>query len=85
MAKTRHIYPAFITFIKESLNELKDKGHDVELAGIFYHVGENDMSMGSYRKKAAEWLPSTIVQSRQDLHPEDLEAPSTGQSKTRPT
>ncbi len=67
MAKTRHIYPGFITFIKETLKELEDKGHEVELAGIFYHLGENDMSMGHYRKNAAKWLHSTIVQSRLDL------------------
>ena len=67
MAKTRHIYPDFIAFIKESLQELRDKGHEVELAGIFYHLGENDMSMGSYRNNATKWLHSTIVQSRQDL------------------
>lgn len=67
MAKTRHIYPDFIAFIKEALEELGDKGHEVELAGIFYHLGENDMSMGSYRENAAKWLHSTIVQSRQDL------------------
>ena len=67
MAKTRHIYPDFIAFIKEALKELEDKGHEVELAGIFYHLGENDMSMGHYRENAAKWLHSTIVQSRQDL------------------
>lgn len=67
MAKTRHIYPAFIAFIKETLKELGDKGHEVELAGIFYHLGENDMSFGPYREKAAERLQSTIVQSRLDL------------------
>jgi len=67
MAKTRHIYPDFIAFIKETLKELKDEGHEVELPGIFYHLGENDMSMGHYRKNAAKWLQSMIVQSRQDL------------------
>jgi hypothetical protein len=67
MAKSRHIYPRFIAFIRESINELTDKGHQVELAGIFYHVGENEMSMPSYRKNAPGWLESTIVQSRQDL------------------
>ena len=67
MAKTRHIYPDFIAFIKEAMKELRDKGHEVELAGIFYHLGENDMSMGHYRGNAAKWLHSTIVQSRQDL------------------
>ncbi len=67
MAKTRHIYPDFIAFIKETLKQLEDKGHEVELAGIFYHLGENDMSMGPYRKNAAKWLQSMIVQSRQDM------------------
>ena len=67
MAKTRHIYPDFIIFIEETMKELRDKGHEVELAGIFYHLGENDMSMGYYRENAAKWLHSTIVQSRKDL------------------
>jgi len=67
MARTRHIYPAFIAFIKEAVKELKDKGHGAELAGIFYHVGENDMSYGPFRAKAAAGLQSTILQSRQDL------------------
>jgi hypothetical protein len=39
----------------------------VELAGIFYHVGENDMSYGPFRAKAAQHLQSSILQSRQDL------------------
>jgi len=67
MAKTRHIYPRFIAFVKETVKELQDKGHTVELAGIFYHLGENDMSMHPYRKSAAAWLQSMIVQSRKDL------------------
>ena len=67
MAKTRHIYPQFIAFIKDSIKELQDKGHEVELAGIFYHVGENEMSMPPYRKNAPKWLQSTVAQSRQDL------------------
>jgi len=67
MAKTRHIYPEFIKFIQSSIQDLESKGHQVELAGILYHVGENEMSMPPYRQKAAEWLASTIQQSRIDL------------------
>jgi hypothetical protein len=67
MAKTRHLYPRFIAFINDSIKELRDKGHEVELAGVFYHLGENDMSMPSYRKNAPQWLRSTIAQSRADL------------------
>jgi len=67
VAKSRNIYPRFVTFIRETLKEISEKGNQVELAGIFYHLGENDMSMGQYRKKAPQWLASTVTQSRKDL------------------
>ena len=67
MAKSRHLYPKFIGFIKEAVQELKEKGHEVELTGIFYHLGENDMSFHPYRKQAAKRLQSIIEQSRKDL------------------
>lgn len=66
-AKSRHIYPRFIAFVKEAVRELEDRGHQVELAGIFYHVGENDMSFGPYRKSAAQGLQAIVAQSRIDL------------------
>ncbi len=66
-AKDRNLYPQFIAFIQESIQELQAKGHPVELAGIFYHVGENDMAFGPYRRDAGKWLQSTVAKSRQDL------------------
>lgn len=66
-AKTRNLYPAFISFVRESVEELQNKGHQVELAGIFYHLGENDMSWGPFRKEAPERLMSFVNQSRKDL------------------
>jgi hypothetical protein len=66
-AKDRNLYAPFIAFIQESIRELQAKGHQVELAGIFYHVGENDMAFGPYRREAAKWLQSTVARSRQDL------------------
>ena len=39
----------------------------MELVGVFYHLGENDMSFYPYRKQAAERLQSIIKQSRVDL------------------
>jgi hypothetical protein len=66
-AKERNLYPQLIAFVQESILELQAKGHQVELAGIFYHLGENDMAFGPYRNAAAKWLQSTVVQSRQDL------------------
>lgn len=67
MAESRHIYPAFLDFVREAVAELEGKGHDVDLAGIFYHVGENDMSFGPYRREAPERISSIIRQSRADL------------------
>ena len=66
-AKDRNLYPRFIAFIRDSIKELESKGHQVELAGIFYHVGENDMSYGPYRNEAGKWLQSTVARSRRDL------------------
>jgi hypothetical protein len=66
-AKSRNLYPDFITFVRLRIHELNTKGHEVELSGIFYHLGENDMSFGPYRKAAAQRLNSIIAQSRQDL------------------
>ncbi len=65
--KDRNLYAKFIAFIQQSVKALQAKGHTVELAGIFYHVGENDMSFGPYRQNAAKWLQSTVIKSRQDL------------------
>jgi hypothetical protein len=67
MAESRHLYPDFIAFIQDSIKQLQDRGHEVELSGVFYHMGENDMSMPSYRKKSPEWLSSMVEQSRRDL------------------
>ena len=66
-AKTRNLYPSFVEFVKASISELEAKGNEVELAGIFYHVGENDMSFGPFRKKSAQNVASFIKQSRVDL------------------
>ena len=67
VAESRNIYPRFVAFVRESIQELVDKGHEVELVGVFYHVGENDMSFNPYRERAAERLASLIRKSREDL------------------
>ena len=66
-AKSRNLYPGFLAFVRDSTKELADRGHPVELAGIFYHLGENDMSFGPYRRKAIGQLGSLVAQSRKDL------------------
>ncbi|MBT5706472.1 MAG: hypothetical protein HOI66_09135 [Verrucomicrobia bacterium] len=67
IAKARHLYPDFIRFVKEAINELEAKGHAVSLEGIFYHIGENEMSMPPYRKQTPQWLGELVTQSRLDF------------------
>ena len=66
-AKSRNLYSSFIAFVRESIRELEAKGQRVELAGVFYHLGENDMSWGPFRQGAPQRLLSLVSQSRQDL------------------
>lgn len=72
MAHLRHIYPKFIRFIKDAILELEELGHTVEVKGILYHVGENDMSFFPYRRNAASRVGDLIRQSRGDLKMPDL-------------
>lgn len=71
-APSRNLYPKFLEFVQNSMKELKSKGHDVELSGVFYHLGENDMSFHPYRKQAATRLVSIIRQTRIDLEMPEL-------------
>ena len=66
-AASRNLYPDFVAFVRASMQELTDRGHTVELAGIVYHLGENDMSFGPFRRKSIAQLASLIAQSRKDL------------------
>lgn len=66
-AKSRNLYERFIEFVQGARKDLADRGHPVELAGIGYHLGENDMSFHPYRKQAVERLATIISKSREDL------------------
>ena len=66
-AETRNLYPDFLKFIQESMQQITERGQEVELAGIFYHLGENDMSWSPFRRGASKRLQSLVNQSREDL------------------
>ncbi len=72
VAKSRNLYRSFIKFVKQTVSDLEARGHTVEIAGIFYHVGENDMSYGPFRKQSAAGVASLIKQSRIDLKNSEL-------------
>ncbi len=66
-ANDLNLYPKFLIFVRNTIQELEANGNRVEVAGVFYHLGENDMAYQPYRKKAASWLKSTVEQCRSDL------------------
>lgn len=68
----RNLYPKFVSAIRHALQELRQCGHEVRLAGIFYHLGENDMSFAPYRAKSIDRLERLMVQTRSDLALPDL-------------
>ena len=67
MAKSRNLYPQLLEFIRSSVADLKAKGHRVKLCGVYYHLGENDMSWHPFRRGAAERLQALVVDLRKDL------------------
>ncbi|MEE2937916.1 MAG: sialate O-acetylesterase, partial [Planctomycetota bacterium] len=72
-AKSRNLYPAFLKFVRDAIQELAARGQEVELAGIFYHLGENDMSWGPFRQGSPKRLMSLVTQSRKDLAMPELQ------------
>ena len=72
VAVSRNLYPRFIRFVEDSVADLEGRGHRVELAGVFYHVGENDMSWGPFRRGAPDRLRELIEASRKDLGDDEL-------------
>lgn len=66
-AAARNLYPSFLAFVRAAVQDLTERGHEVELAGIFYHLGENDLAFGPFRAQAVSWLASLVRQSRVDL------------------
>ncbi len=67
VAEARNLYPAFLAFVRDSMQAVRDTGARPRLAGVIYHVGENDMSFHPFRREAAARLGSTIAQLRADL------------------
>lgn len=63
----RNLYPKFIAFIRESMQDLERQGGTCSLDGVFWHTGENDTYFGPYRQKYAGWMKDLIAHAREDL------------------
>ncbi|MCP3858503.1 MAG: sialate O-acetylesterase, partial [Phycisphaeraceae bacterium] len=72
VAKERNLYPAFREFVLDSMNAVREAGARPRLAGVIYHVGENDMSFHPFRREAADRLGKTISALRADLREPEL-------------
>ena len=72
VAKERNLYPAFLEFVRASMEAVREAGARPRLAGVIYHVGENDMSFHPFRNEAAKRLGTTISSLRADLGEPEL-------------
>ena len=72
VAKARNLHPDFVAFVKASMAAVREAGARPRLAGIVYHVGENDMSWHPFRQGAPERVAAMIAGLRKDLDTPDL-------------
>ncbi len=63
----RDLYKAFIAGIRKAQKDLETAGYDSELAGVFWHCGENDRALHQPAKAYAENLKTLIDGTRKDL------------------
>ena len=72
VAKARNLHPDFVAFVQASMAAVREAGARPRLAGIVYHVGENDMSWHPFRQGAPERVAAMIAGLRKDLDAPDL-------------
>ncbi len=63
----RDLYRSFIKGIRKAQADLKVAGYDSELAGVFWHCGENDRALHQPAKAYAANLKKLIDGTRKDL------------------
>jgi hypothetical protein len=62
----RDLYPRFIAFVQQAIDDLKARGYEVTVEGVFWHPGENDTYF-HYHKNLGPWMKQLIARSRADL------------------
>lgn len=68
----RDLYESFIEGIRKAQEDLKTAGYESELAGVFWHCGENDRALHQPAKVYAENLKKLIDGTRKDLSAPNL-------------
>lgn len=80
----RNLYPKLLAFIRAARDDLVKRGFDCQIAGVFWHPGENDTFFGPYAQNNAKWTKELIDQLRSDLKQPDLPWFITEQHKNAP-
>jgi hypothetical protein len=68
----RDLYQLFIKGIKKAQADLNAAGYECELAGVFWHCGENDRALHQQAKMYAANLKKLIEGTRKDLSTKNL-------------
>ena len=63
----RDLYKSFIRGIRKARSDLEAAGYECELAGVFWHCGENDRALHQQAKMYAANLKKLIDGTRKDL------------------
>jgi len=63
----RDLYKSFIAGIRKARKDLETAGYDGQLAGVFWHCGENDRALHQPAKAYAANLKKLIEGTRKDL------------------
>ena len=80
----RSLYPKLLAFISQAREDLKKRGLDSSLEGVFWHTGENDTFYSPYAQNNAKWMKNLIEQMRLDLQQPYLHWYISGQHKDSP-
>lgn len=62
----RDLYARFRDFVRDARANLEQQGHPCEVAGVFWHLGENDTYFGPYAQNLGNWLQELIEATRRD-------------------
>ena len=62
----RDLYARFRDFVRDARADLENRGHPCEIAGVFWHLGENDTYFGPYAQNLGAWLQELSEATRRD-------------------
>ncbi len=68
----RDLYANWIRFIRLAQDDLRSRGLECHVEGVFWHTGENDTYFRPYLQNHSKWMKALIEAVRKDLQQPDL-------------